>query len=163
MKSISTILSTVLFAGMSVMAIGGDAPPEAVVTYASPTTSFYYTENESECLENGGIEYNEGVCVVEVEDIVELQKQNASNRYVVSVSTWGSNLHSCNFEGIGKLQGNQIISRETSGFEDGQYCTVAVNLIDAETVNVVATGDDCRNFCGARAWGLSIEEAKRKN
>lgn len=142
--------------------------------YAEPTHTWYFAESRKSCLEDGGkpidqedttVTGGEGEemdgpieCIVPADNTVTVEK--SENDYQLSITTWGSNTHSCNFEGKAKLDGDILVSEENI-MEEG-ICRIEVKFLTADSVTVSSTGDSCRLLCGARAWGLDIAEAIRK-
>lgn len=152
--------------------------PEGV--FASRTATWYFAESRDACLKNGGKPLGEEdgdkqesvkadeeepspvECVIPVDDTATVTKENGELK--LAITTWGSNTHSCNYEGKASLAGNVLTSEEKiDDFEDGKpgYCKITVKYLDENTVSVDADGEACRWFCGARAWGLGIEKAVR--
>jgi hypothetical protein len=64
----------------------------------------------------------------------------------VSLSTMGSNYHTCNLEGTAIKDGQSFILKEGE-------CVVDLKFSD-KTLNV-GFQSDCRAFCGMRAWWVS--------
>ena len=150
-------------------------------TFASRTATWYFAESREACLKSGGKpmgEDDEGgqkeevkadeeepmpvECVIPVDDTATVTRENGELK--LAITTWGSNTHSCNYEGKATLAGNVLTSEERiDDSEDGKprFCKVTVKYLDENTVTVDADAEACRWFCGARAWGLGIEKALR--
>lgn len=174
MRTPQLLLAFSLF--VTLPAFAAPANPEGV--FASRTSTWYFAESREACLKNGGepLGDEEGdkkeepkeeepmpvECVIPVDDTATVSKENGALK--LSITTWGSNTHSCNYEGKATLTGDILTSEEKiDDFEDGKpgFCKITVKYLDDNTVTVDSEGDACRWFCGARAFGLGIEKAMR--
>jgi hypothetical protein len=132
--------------------------------FVSPTKTFYYVEDPEDCRADGGT-YEDGMCVIDIDDTVTIVAIDKKT-FDVSVTTWGSNTHSCNFEEKGKLVSkNEILAIGVfDNGEDGtEKCRLRIRYKNNNQISVRATDRACRYYCGARAWGLGIKKATRKN
>jgi|GEM_PF-4573163 len=137
--------------------------------FLSPSQTFDMSPNEEACKENGGKWSgdvpDEGICVYSVDDTVTVSHTDGA--YYIDITTWGSNGHTCNYEGKAELVGNTLVSESRSEFADegeDATCKIVVSYLDANSVSVSeAEGSrGCRYWCGARAFGFGIEKATRK-
>lgn len=171
-------LSVATSLALPVLAFSAPAQPEG--TFASRTATWYFAESAESCRKNGGNPMGEEddnqdkkeqpkeeepspvECVIPVDDVATVEKKDGALN--LSITTWGSNTHSCNYEGKATLTGDKLISEEKiDDAEDGKpgFCRVIVQYLDENTVTVDTEGNACRYFCGARAFGLGIEKAVR--
>lgn len=173
-------MKTPLFLLTALLSANAFAVTQPEGTFASRTSTWYFAESREACLRDGGQPMGEEEgdqqgaartgeeepspveCVVPADDTATVTKENGKLK--LAITTWGSNTHSCNYEGAATLTGNVLTSEEKiEDFEDGKpgFCKLTVKYLDENSVSVDAEGDACRWFCGARAWGLSIEKAVR--
>jgi hypothetical protein len=95
------------------------------------------------------------MCFFDIENTVEVSGD--SQGYKLVVATWGSNAHSCVFEGqVTQVLPQALVSEvPTEVYRDGDFvpavCEVTVSYENDETVNV-STNGNCQEWCGARAW-----------
>ena len=125
-----------------------------------------HISTKEECREvKGKWDSEEGFCFDRADNTVEITKNNDGYKIVVSTIS-GGNLHTCEFEGEAKLSADRMIltsTVETTDYETDAKttCTVKVTQKDGflkKAVSVEEKGN-CREFCGANAYGLSIEKA----
>jgi hypothetical protein len=149
------------------------APANPEGTFASCTSTSSFAHSRASYEEEGGqFDGDEGepsepgeemtICTVPVDDVATVSK--IEGEFNISIATWGSNTHSCYYEGKAILDGDTLTSEEKiDDFDDGKpgLCKVTLEYLDDNTVTVDTDGDACRSFCGGRAWGLGIEKAVR--
>lgn len=142
-------------------------------TFASRTSTSILAHSRASCEEEGGeLDGDEGessepgeemtICTVPVDDVATVSR--IEGELHISIATWGSNAHSCYYEGKAILDGDTLTSEEKiDDFDDGKpgLCKVTLEYLNDNAVTVDTDGDACRSFCGGRAWGLGIEKAVR--
>ncbi len=119
-------------------------------------------QSASECAADKGF-WEEGFCRFQAHNEVSIGNNGG---YFLKVSTIGTNLHSCDYEGAAIASGNGLISQlESEEWDDRSssfvkaLCELRATFPDANTVSVNNNGK-CSSFCGMRAR-LVVEEAKR--
>jgi hypothetical protein len=142
------------------LALAEPTQPEG--TFISPTQTFDVNlQDEASCKESNG-RWESEICVLDVEDAVVVSKKDGE--YYLEVTTWGSNLHQCMYDGVAKLEGDTLVSETKTEFsEEPGVCRIEVRYLDESTVTVSeGEGSNCRDWCGARAFGFGIGSAVRK-
>lgn len=125
-----------------------------------------YTGDEEECESSKGKWLlDEQVCVFKSEDSAELKRTKGI--LTLSISTVGSNLHSCQFDGSATINGSTITARA----KGEEYSSEVDSIITTECVVTakvskkgkmsVSTNSHCQSFCGANAW-LEVDLQKIK-
>lgn len=113
--------------------------------------------NAADCTsDNGDWDAEMELCFFFVDN--EVVVSGNANGYTMTVATWGSNAHSCVFEGPAtKVLPNALVSEvptEIYEYETGEWvpatCEVTVNYGEPETIDVTTNGN-CQEFCGMRA------------
>lgn len=113
------------------------------------------------CGENGGTwvaEGEDGHCMVEASDTVYITKKEG--KLNLHVTTIGSNLHMCEFEGEARknLLGNVVSKVEAEDYDietdslKKVICVVKAKFSKGGKVLRIEANDNCRSFCGANAW-----------
>lgn len=135
---------------------------------AAPITGRYelkndigdYTASKSDCAEGLGKWTKDGgikLCVSEVANFVQVSKTRQG--YKIHVETYGSNMHSCMYDGAAVLLHNKLESK-TKNVSYFNYntnrsavgtCIVSAKLEDNGTMTLSDNGK-CVEFCGANAW-----------
>ncbi len=131
--------------------------------FVSPTKTFYHSEDPDDCKADGGT-YEDGMCIIDIDDTVDVVALS-NKTFDVSVTTWGSNTHSCNFEEKGKLLSRReilAVGYFDNGEDGVEKCRLKIRYKNNNQISVTAKDKACRYYCGARAWGLSIKKATRK-
>ncbi|MDD4974211.1 MAG: hypothetical protein PHY93_07650 [Bacteriovorax sp.] len=122
-----------------------------------PFGSFGYP-NAKACEEDGGV-YNDGLCVFQDGGSTIEIKKNNNGKYDLSVSSVGTNMHLCDYEGEAiDLNAVQIISKDTVG-DEANRCEIVVAFTSNDTLSVITNGK-CQDYCGAN-MSLDVENAKR--
>ena len=122
-----------------------------------PFGSFGYP-NAQACQQDGGV-YNDGLCVFQDGGSTIEVKKNNDGKYDLSISSVGTNMHLCDYEGEAvDLNAAQIISHGTTD-EDGNRCEIVVAYTSNDTLSVITNGK-CQYYCGAN-MSLDVENAKR--
>jgi hypothetical protein len=143
-------------------------------TYAQKTQVIIKSaQTEKECKKLGGDwggeDGDDGMCFEDAENLVEIAKA-ANNKYNLTVATIsGGNGHSCEFEGEATLSADKKTLTSTVATTDyhtdeATTCTIEVKQVKAflRTAVSVTESGNCREFCGANAYGLDIEKALKK-
>lgn len=134
--------------------------------YSEITKTYTYAiGSQTECENIGGQflagnETDAPACVYELENKVTISSNPAGN-LSVSVSTIGSNDHTCSFDGVAKSDAKDVFEVKTSGRENDINACVLKMSLKGTTLSVVEKSGDCRDYCGARA-SLFIEKAEKK-
>lgn len=149
-------MTTVVFAAQALSVEG---------QYRAPKEVMSYTGDESECKEmKGKWHLDEQVCQIKSEDTAELKK--IKGKLTLSISTIGSNFHSCHFEGHAEVDKNTVIAAalgeeyrsETDSVVDVE-CVVTAKISKKGKMSVT-TNSHCQSFCGANSW---LEAQLQKN
>ena len=154
MKIITAFVSLIIAANLYAAISNGMT---YIGTYAQPGQTFMMGYmDQATCVEDrGDWDTDMELCFFDIEQIVEVT--GSSQGYNVVVATWGSNAHSCVFEGaVTEVLPNALVSKvPTEVYENGTFvpgvCEVTVTYENDVTVNV-STNGKCQTFCGARAW-----------
>lgn len=152
------IIATAFFTAL--LSTSAFAAKVEVGTYVEKTTiSIAYIQSKEECKSEGGKwDVETDVCRHSSENDVIITKSN--NVYAVSVSTIGTNVHTCDFAAEAQVQQDgSLLSKVQT--DDG-LCVVQVrasNKLFSKGVSV-APSENCRSFCGARA-SLEVVRAKK--
>lgn len=124
--------------------------------YQQKKSIMVWSETIESCKESGGKWSTEDeVCELETADEAKVEKTNKG--YKLSISTIGSNYHTCEFEGPATLAKNVLTSKvkaeeynpKTDKF-DVVTCTVKATI--KNNVMSISTNQKCQSFCGANAW-----------
>ena len=154
MKSIITVVTLIIAANLYAVVSNGMT---YLGTYSQPGQTFVvgYFEEAACVQDNGDWDAEMEMCFFDIENTVEVSGD--SQGYKLVVATWGSNAHSCVFEGqVTQVLPQALVSEvPTEVYRDGEFvpavCEVTVNYENDETVNV-STNGNCQEWCGARAW-----------
>lgn len=133
-------------------------------TYRAEKEIMVMSESKESCLESQGRwETEEEVCILSTADEAKVKK--TSKGYTISISTIGSNYHTCEFEGSAKLVGKTLVSKvkaEAYDYEKDEIvkviCEVKADIKNGEMS--VSTNQKCQSFCGANAW-LDVDGLKK--
>lgn len=121
-----------------------------------PIGSFGYPDAES-CQEDGGV-YDDGLCIFEDGGSTIEIKKTDNGKYDLSISSVGTNMHLCDYQGEAEdLNADQIISKDS--VEESNRCEVIVHFTSNDTIAVITNGK-CQDYCGAN-MSLDVENANR--
>lgn len=117
-----------------------------------PVKSYGYSDAKS-CEKDGGIFDGSACLFLEGGSVVEINKL-IDGRYNLSISSVGTNLHFCDYEGLAfDLSDKEIFSKDKSN------CEITIKFVNDSTLRVKTNGQ-CQDYCGVNMT-LDIEKAIR--
>lgn len=128
--------------------------------------------NKKNCLADGGKYDKEGTCMIPVTNKINVKRTKAG-QFKVTVTTWGADLDSCDFEGIGAMTSEYSIRAE----QKAEYGTYDTNhwpsgttegicqldfVFNGKAVKMTAVNPKvCEGLCGNHASLGGLEARKR--
>lgn len=148
-----------LFLCLSVNALAG-----VTGIYRAKKTIIVWSETKESCKESGGKwQAEEDVCELATADEAKVEKTPSA--YKLSISTIGSNYHTCEFEGPAILSKDVLTSKVKveeyiPSTDTLEVSTCVVTATIHKNKLSISTNQKCQSFCGANAW-LDASDLKR--
>ena len=121
-----------------------------------PIASYGYPDSET-CETDGGI-YDGNLCIFQGGTTIEIMNHSL-NKYKLSISSIGTNLHFCDFQGEGLLKGIKQIVYTAKKDEESKDCKIVIKFKKNDSLAIITNGK-CQYYCGAN-MSLDVGNAIR--